>query len=564
MPDEIQGQSWGKEVKTFRDENDRLDFYHKYAERRLQLKFDLERESAMAQVLSGAGLTTLEQLRTLEQGHSSAKVNRGIAKGETMYAILKDYFKALGFNEAQAKREVDSALPWMQKQLMEQGSNIDKIYAGWTIAIGNGEMSFKKKDGTSVAEHVTIKPSMGGVSGAVTKDAATEGAERTVGAAAESLELPSGRLALVARAMEQAKAMFSLDFFKTEQNVKQISMLTDPWEAWGEYGIFKNDKSTRLALQKLWDRDDPEDRTARQMWRYRMCEWVQGQLVASGRKDAATIMERVLGEWEVGPNQNEPHEALQTAQALDAALADSAAREALATRMTESQVRGSFQDAIGATNVRALEMKVVVGNGLLSIQEGMWDALRFKNIIFEGNRMYALMENGCKGNLVIVDLSPVRGEPSESRFVLSEDPYEDGALELSLSTRDIDLLSDEEFELVLRDWKDNHGMYEDFNKPDSALSLPLTPNDHGHDLKAILEEVFTRCNFENSSQEAKATLTFWSKVNAEVVLWQRGIEQFHFYKVDEGVLILYDDKKDAVTGMLLRPSTTAMDQLLRK
>jgi len=221
----------------------------------------------------------------------------------------------------------------------------------------------------------------------------------------------------VAEGIVQAKHILKSEVNLFKLSPKEIGDLTNAWKAWGKEGIFKGDKHAELRkkLQDLWSnpeskiQDDRLKRYARQMWRTEIVHFVideikdTKELTPQQRND---VMEEVMESQRVTDNEDDPIEALTGAMHLDPAIKERSVRLALAERMDASEHKDIAIVHIQKVNpaLKIKSLRVVVGGELVDIPVEIAGALRFKKLIKEGDmRIYAQMQNGCRGNLTIID-----------------------------------------------------------------------------------------------------------------------------------------------------------------
>ena len=162
-PAPIEGKNWTKEVKTWRDETlpgklnkftpnkERLDFYSKFAQNRLKLGISIwSEDEKVAAAFKGKNLRVLGDLK----GANVAE--KPIKSGDTLYALMEDYFRnVVGEKDAaKLRNEVVSTLPYM----MSQGLNVDHLEKGGKIAITDGLLTLTDAKGVVYAKNVRIKP----------------------------------------------------------------------------------------------------------------------------------------------------------------------------------------------------------------------------------------------------------------------------------------------------------------------------------------------------------------------------------------------------------------------
>ena len=199
-----------------------------------------------------------------------------------------------------------------------------------------------------------------------------------------------------------------------EKDVVALVDITDPRRAWARNGILNGNenKPLRIALQKIVNSTDSADRYARQMWRTEMVSYVAERLLRSAHPDKAAVMERVLAALPQSKEENDPMRALTSAMNLDLALKDRAARTALAEKMKRARRSSDLVDFATAADVKIESVKVLVGGAMMSIPLDLTGQFKIKQMIEDKSRIYALMENGCTGNLVIIDTIPNLESPA--------------------------------------------------------------------------------------------------------------------------------------------------------
>lgn len=195
----------------------------------------------------------------------------------------------------------------------------------------------------------------------------------------------------------------------------QLAEYTNAWFAWGRWGLFRGPehKALRVSLKSLLARDSMEKRFARQVWRTHMVSYFAEKLMASKRKDKAEVMEKLMAGQVVSGAEDEPREALNTGKDIDKALESDSVRVDLAAEMVKSRRHGDIAEIKdGAIFGKAFEVnavKVIVGGSLYTFDASNLELAQkftFKNMVLKENekRIYAQMQNGCRGNLVIIEL----------------------------------------------------------------------------------------------------------------------------------------------------------------
>ncbi|MFH1298989.1 MAG: hypothetical protein ABII07_04125, partial [Patescibacteria group bacterium] len=163
------GESWKKEVGTWRDERnlepntsnaDREDFYQKFAAKRAGLKEEIWDNSSE---LDLAGKYKESGLKTYEDIKAAPELKREIKRGDTLYKIIEEYFKGAGVTDEEAlKKEVASALPFLMSQ-GEVGNyphfNVDHLEAGGKFEIRDGLLFLWDANGKLYVNGIKVKPS---------------------------------------------------------------------------------------------------------------------------------------------------------------------------------------------------------------------------------------------------------------------------------------------------------------------------------------------------------------------------------------------------------------------
>ncbi|MBI5413277.1 hypothetical protein HZA42_02945 [Candidatus Peregrinibacteria bacterium] len=219
-------------------------------------------------------------------------------------------------------------------------------------------------------------------------------------------------IAKVVEGTMEAKKILNDDFFKNAK-VEDIKAVSNAWTAWQETGVLSGKLPTQL--KNLLSTTDSEisanlKRFARQIWRTEMVSHIVDKVKSSDRKDKAAVVEQVMAAQIVSSSENDPIEALTGAMWLDGSIKGRDVRLALAKEMeavTETYKVDTLGKIIGSLGVQ--DIKVVVGGELLVIPLELAAEFVFQHAVFkkEESRVYAQMKNGCRGNLVIIQV----GEP---------------------------------------------------------------------------------------------------------------------------------------------------------
>src|SRR3989339_485413 len=219
-------------------------------------------------------------------------------------------------------------------------------------------------------------------------------------------------ISVVAEGIAKAKKIVDQDF--DNMTPEQIADLSNAWKAFGKDGILKGEqnKELRVKLQKLWNENgiNPSlDRFARQVWRTEMVDYLIDKLAASSRPNQGEIVEKVMAAQIVSEKEDDPIEALTGAMNLDKAIYGKAVRVELAGRMDKSDKSGGVSNLPNlfpelVDDMSRLSIKIVVGGALMEIPLEMTNALVFKKMVVKDGRIYGQMKNGCRGNLVVIDV----------------------------------------------------------------------------------------------------------------------------------------------------------------
>lgn len=216
----------------------------------------------------------------------------------------------------------------------------------------------------------------------------------------------------VVEAVVKAKAELNQNFDFDKEPIEKFKKLSNAWTAWEATGISPDLKS----LLSYEDSDTPASlkRYARQIWRTEMVDYLTEKLASAKRTDAATVMEQIMAAQIVTELENDPMEALTGAMWLDPAIRQKAFRAALAEKMQSSGLRGKLSDLPKLFEaLKAKSIKVVTGGEFLEVPLELAADFQFKNIVLDDGRIYAQMENGCRGNLVIIETEKVTVPPPE-------------------------------------------------------------------------------------------------------------------------------------------------------
>lgn len=240
--------------------------------------------------------------------------------------------------------------------------------------------------------------------------------------------------ALTDRAFKRAKEILTTNNFFQTANAADYQMLSNAWLAWGENGIFKDpaDAALRQELQTIFQSSDKAQtnlarRYARQIWRTQVSVYIIQEVGKLTKSDSekSKIFEQIFASQIVTETEQAPLSALTGAMHLDDKIKDKTKRQNLAKEMAASTVHTVVPMAavtqLAGREAKVKSVRVVVGGDLLTIDPKYTEAFLLQRVIYkpEEGRIYAQMENGCKGNLVIIDLVV----PSPQ---VPEDPYRGG------------------------------------------------------------------------------------------------------------------------------------------
>jgi N-acetyl-anhydromuramyl-L-alanine amidase AmpD/LysM repeat protein len=225
-----------------------------------------------------------------------------------------------------------------------------------------------------------------------------------------SKDKASESISLVDESIVKAKGILDGTFDFKNASKEEIAKLTNAWHAWEKDGLFKADeyKGIQQRLETQLSADDRMERFARQVWRTEMSAYLVEKLENSNRSDAPAIVEAIMAAQIVGEKENDPAEALYGAQELDSKLAKKSFRDSLAKEMDASTVEGNFYKIKEDLDEYVREVKVVTGGEFLSVPEKLAKDFEFKHVVREGDRLYAQMKNGCRGNLVVIELGDLK------------------------------------------------------------------------------------------------------------------------------------------------------------
>lgn len=268
----------------------------------------------------------------------------------------------------------------------------------------------------------------------------------TEGSAEEAVDI-------VSRATIEAEEMIDAQF--DSMSVDEMAEWSNAWTAWGKEGIFEGEDNLekRQELQGLLRSGgaspDKLKRFARQIWRTEIVAHFINKLAESERHDRSIIAEQLMAAQIVGTTEDDPIEALTGAMWLDGAIEDRGRRVELAALM-EKGAEGNLV-SLEEAGFGVESIKVVVGGEFLEVPIRVAGTFEFKKMTFvEGeNRIYGQMLNGCRGNLVVMEIgeypaitdggfppslraifpdgpsyiAPVQDSPSYvARFVTPDDP----------------------------------------------------------------------------------------------------------------------------------------------
>lgn len=194
-------------------------------------------------------------------------------------------------------------------------------------------------------------------------------------------------------AFVRAKSILDKIDFKNEKP-DVIARLTNAWIAWKDDGIFAGEqfKDLRANLQGMLKLGNKEYRYVRQLWRTDIVKYVLDKI--KDREDKALLTEAIMGAQEV---REEPREAISSIKLKGVN------KEAVIKKMEEGR-KCEYKDIAKNFGGEPHKIRVVTGGALLEIQNDYAEKFKFKNMAQEGSTIYAQMENGCKGNFVIIEI----------------------------------------------------------------------------------------------------------------------------------------------------------------
>lgn len=227
-------------------------------------------------------------------------------------------------------------------------------------------------------------------------------------------------ISVIAKAINEAKIILNaktMAGFFDYAPAKNLADLTNAWISLGEKNnLFPGHqyKKLREELNGILKVKGAANKYARQVWRTEMVSYVMQKLSSSPRKDKAQVMEKVLASQIVGPSEDEPFEALTLAMWLDPKIKNKDDRKNLAGSMEASKISGELGDLETLyKGYKFNSLKVVVGGEFITVPQQLASGFKFKNMYLneEQGRIYGQMENGCKGNLVIIEVGKKDAAP---------------------------------------------------------------------------------------------------------------------------------------------------------
>lgn len=278
---------------------------------------------------------------------------------------------------------------------------------------------------------------------------------------------------IVERALKSIKTKIKDPNFFDNLSREEIADLSNAWKAWSNEKFFSQTERKELAGMLIENTGNKKTerslKYARQIWRTEVTNALIEHFQIDTKKadgEKATLMELIMASQIVKKGEASPREALMVAMHLDnGALKSKSLRDTLAKEMESSPI--DHLNAWSGVNKiiqgkQVANFRVVVGGDLVFVPLKLRENLILKNVIIKENRIYAQMENGCKGNLVIIDVEPapkpippepiIPNETGElnDRFIRVDNKM--GSLTPSAEqfdeTTDIQLVSDE----LLRDY----------------------------------------------------------------------------------------------------------------
>jgi hypothetical protein len=199
-------------------------------------------------------------------------------------------------------------------------------------------------------------------------------------------------------------------------SVEELVNLSNPWKAWEKNWVFSWDENKKLRtnLQKMlsWDKFSE---FARQMWRTKITNILIKSLAKNDKK--WEIFEKILASQEVPNSSRTAYKALLSAMLIDPDLKQKSIRIDLASKMSSSNlewwidfIKSHFQKDIKTIDIKTI--KILVWENFVEVPNDMSDKLIFTKIFFnkKTNKLYAIMKNWCKWNLVEINLEEPKPE----------------------------------------------------------------------------------------------------------------------------------------------------------
>lgn len=194
---------------------------------------------------------------------------------------------------------------------------------------------------------------------------------------------------------------------------KKIADISNPWIAWGKFWIFSWDenKKKRVWLQEILNSNSVENdkikRFVRQIWRTEISNYLIEKLEKDDHKNKGWVVEQILASQEVSISKRSPDKALNSAKNIDDNLKTKEARTELAKKMDWSKLEWTL-DTLRWFFPKDFKMiKIIIWWHFVDIKQAMWDKLEFTKVHYDEKtkKIYAIMKNWCKWNLVEIELA---------------------------------------------------------------------------------------------------------------------------------------------------------------
>jgi hypothetical protein len=232
------------------------------------------------------------------------------------------------------------------------------------------------------------------------------------------------RINALSKSILDAKSFLTEDFVaeKARTDKEFLKKFSNPWHAFNMDGFVARNREEIPAsfigfaegLEDLMELHEGNKglmasnkllilaKYLRQIWRTEITAHLAKMLPKDN--DGAEAMEQILASQIVGEREKSPADALRVASSVLPELRDSELRAKLASGMEATE---GVTDLAEFAEDGGMKISVLIGGEMLEIPQGLAASFQFKHFAVNetGTRFYMQMANGCKGNLVVIELT---------------------------------------------------------------------------------------------------------------------------------------------------------------